>query len=580
MNYDFYRSTVLVLALLLCANLPAQRIGDPGYEFDESRDDPRFPAMREWATAGVTGGIPFREDLTLRSTLTADATDNDRSDDIQAALDQAAQQGGGVVLLAAGTFPLRSALTLPSNVVLRGSGKGVTVIESFLRFRGTSSAQKIPTFHFQDAQRAGLEDFTVIFNADYNGQEMFPLDVDFPTDVFIAYEFRSQNYQNERVYHDRPNYQFHDELELYVDFVRFDGASTNCWIDNCDFLKSGSNGIVIPPDASHITIRDTRVEGAFNKGGNGNGYGINCSGDYVLMVRDTVKRVRHWAIQQGAQYNVVLDCYSWADMNFHQNDDGDNLIQNTKIHIPQYHLWRAFQRGASFHGDPGPRNLFFANDVIDRSAGPSYTDQSVIYTWNTADNETVIPLPGGDYPPAHGTLYAVRQAVTVLPVTYSSPLTLQANHKRHRLRWTFATVTDLRRLTLERGFATGAFQSLADLSFTNGATEVAYNYSVRATSGAHYRLRIEDLDGTVTYSNVVAAADRDGPALLISSNPGSVRVLFTNAAAPWRLVDLNGRQVARGNGQTDGILELSALGVPTGVYVLQFGGQTHRLIYR
>ena len=123
------------------------------------------------------------------------------------------------------------------------------------------------------------------------------------------------------------------------------------------FINSGSNGILV--NGSYNTIRNCKIEGAFQKGVNGNGYGISCTGKYILMTGNTVKKVRHWAIQQGAEYCVVYNNHSETDINFHQKDKGKNLVEKNKIHIPFYHPWNCFQAGASFHGDPGENNMFF-----------------------------------------------------------------------------------------------------------------------------------------------------------------------------------------------------------------------------
>ena len=82
---------------LLHSNQNSQeaQIGDPGWVFDESRSDPRFPEMKEWAQAGVLGGIPLRNTLTIKTRLTP-------GQDLQAAIDQVATNQGGVILLEPG----------------------------------------------------------------------------------------------------------------------------------------------------------------------------------------------------------------------------------------------------------------------------------------------------------------------------------------------------------------------------------------------------------------------------------------------------------------------------------------------
>ena len=73
--------------------------GDPGWRLDETLYDPRFPDSLEWAKAGVEGGIPYPETLAIRATLSP-------GDDIQAAVTQVGQAGGGVIVLKAGVYTL------------------------------------------------------------------------------------------------------------------------------------------------------------------------------------------------------------------------------------------------------------------------------------------------------------------------------------------------------------------------------------------------------------------------------------------------------------------------------------------
>ncbi len=397
---------LVIITMLLLSNLSiAQQIGDPGWTFDESKYDSRFPAMREYAKAGVQGGIPYRSSNPIKQTLSVISGDSDMGNNIQSAINTVANSGGGVVLLKNGTYPIRSQIKMKSNVILRGQSKNGVLLEVFMRFQGASEPKKKEVFFWQNIQNAGLEDFSMIYNADYNGKQMFPLDHDWAFDYFSAYSLRSQNYPNERVYHDRPNFKYHTVKNIDVTYVRMDGNTRNCWIDNCNFRDSASAHLIISNPSEHITIRNTLVQGAFQKGNNGHGYGINSSGTYVLMVKNIVKNVRHWAIQQGAIYNVVYDCHSETDMNFHQGDRGLNLIEKSKLHRPYWHLWKVIGTGASYHGDPGQGNMFYDNDVIDGKSGKKYTDQKV-YTFNR--NREVVPM--FSTPPKYGTLYAVKRS--------------------------------------------------------------------------------------------------------------------------------------------------------------------------
>ncbi len=105
----------LLGAILFSHPLAAQQLGDPGWEFDTTRFDSRIPAMREWAKAGVRGGIPLRNQNKVVRTITATSNKNDRAADIQNAINAANASGGGVVLLKNGTYWIRSQIALKST---------------------------------------------------------------------------------------------------------------------------------------------------------------------------------------------------------------------------------------------------------------------------------------------------------------------------------------------------------------------------------------------------------------------------------------------------------------------------------
>ena len=74
---------MLLLAILCSYVSIGQQLGDAGWVLDESKYDNRFPEMREYAKAGVKGGIPYRDDTPIMLTLSVNAGDEDMSDYIQ-----------------------------------------------------------------------------------------------------------------------------------------------------------------------------------------------------------------------------------------------------------------------------------------------------------------------------------------------------------------------------------------------------------------------------------------------------------------------------------------------------------------
>ncbi|WP_234461989.1 hypothetical protein, partial [Pedobacter segetis] len=55
-----------------------------------------------------------------------------------------------------------------------------------------------------------------------------------------------------------------------------------------------------------------------------------------------------------------------VDVNFHDGDYGNNLIEQNSITIPSTHLWGALQAGApSLHKGPGLKNIIWKNNCYD-----------------------------------------------------------------------------------------------------------------------------------------------------------------------------------------------------------------------
>ena len=320
-----------------------------------------------------------------------------------------------MVLLQNGRYGIRNQVRMKSNVVLRGESRGQTWIDIGIKFEGASEPVKTEAFFFNDVRRAGLEDLSVTHPVFVNGRRAYPLDHDWTFDTWFKYELRSQNYQNERVYTDRANFEYSTVRDLDVNAVKFEGTTEDSWMDNVALRNVATNGVIIGNKTKHITLRDNVIIGAFQKGSNGHGYGINCSGDYVLMTGNNVSKVRHWAIQQGAAYTVTIKNVSGTDINFHQGDGGNNLVEDNRIHIPEFHLWPPFSAGASFHNDPGTANVFWNNDVIDRGNGRKYGDNRV-YTFVGKD-----VVAASTPAPRHGTFYAVKRGGTAAPAPAPAP---------------------------------------------------------------------------------------------------------------------------------------------------------------
>jgi hypothetical protein len=367
------------------------RWGDPGWVLDETRLDDRFPAMREWAIAGVRGGIPFRETLPIHARVSP-------GDDLQAAIDTAANKGGGVVWLGAGEYPLTRSLRLASGVVLRGESRDTTVISVRMKapFFRTSGQPQVVAIRGDHISRAGLEDLTV----SYDAVDFEPYDHD---DFHAPWD--------RRVFHEpEPR-----DDGLWVHLVIFD-ESEDGWVDNCRFLRAGTHPLGLRR-SRHFTLRDNIIERAYIKQDSMHGGYFGIWGtSHSLIINQKVAKIRHFALMlPGCRYNVVLGGHFETDLNFHDADDGDNLIEGARFATPVWHSWDAVARGApDKHRPPGAGNLLFNVTAISKGV-PGFSrrgpvpDPGVVYEVATTFEGLPVRAREGP-PPAGGTLYAVRRA--------------------------------------------------------------------------------------------------------------------------------------------------------------------------
>lgn len=379
---------LFLLAPIVCAQAP--RIGDPGWTFDKSRFDPRFPAMREWARAGVEGGIPLRRSLPVKKRLNP-------GDDLQTAINAVAQQGGGVVLLQAGEHPITSTIHLKSGVVLRGADKEKTVLSVKMKapFFKTSGKPPVTAIEVNNVERVGFEDLTIRYAA-----------VDF--EPYDKSDFKAA--WDRRVFHEDET----RDNELFVHLLIFKD-SRNCWVDNCNLLWAGAHPLGLS-NCQHLTMCDNFIDRAYIKKDSMHGgyYGVWGS-SHCLFYNERVRRIRHFALMlPGCQYNVVYQCDFEVDVNFHDADDGNNLVEKTRIATPVWHSWDAIGIGAqNKHRPPGSNNWLYDNDVISKGVagyhrrGPT-SEHGKLYCVTTAFGQPAVAATN-EATPRGGTLYAVTR---------------------------------------------------------------------------------------------------------------------------------------------------------------------------
>ncbi len=363
----------------LCFSVHAQRIGDPNLSFDNSKNDPAYPYMSEWQKAGVQGGIPFRSSIPIKRRI-----DPTNSDGIQRAIDQTNTDGRpSVILLRRGTYTVDKPLKMKSNIILRGEDKNGVKLNVTIRSNGNRSRTAL---EFRNVSKAALEDMSFEY---------------IPPKSITLYDDRNvdrNKFCGDRCFGNNPG----GERNMYVSFLKMDRGTKNCWVDNCNFKNSGTDPFEI--SANNNTFRRNFVDACFNKGGGGNGY-YDIKGDYNLITDERVRRIRHFAIQNGAKYNVVIGCNFEVDVNFHNGDDGFNLVEGNVIKSERWRSWGAFASGgARFgHDRPGNNNIIFNNESSGRGSSADFSSDRKVFVFDQYSEPRLL----NNNPPRGNTFYPV-----------------------------------------------------------------------------------------------------------------------------------------------------------------------------
>jgi parallel beta-helix repeat protein len=313
--------------------------------------------MKCWNTAGTTANFTPTALRIITDTLRDVST-------IQNQLNMLAHAGGGRLLVPEGRFEIHQTIRIPSNVSLiglsrEGSILEIKMMEDFEKSRHWMKPQgNAAAILLEGVNNASVENLTLI----YNPVDFEPLDFDTYDHEWVRAVFHEDDSRTSR---------------LFVTSIWLERAE-NCLISNCNILQAGNDPIRLRY-SKHITLSHNLVDRAFNKGNGGAGYYNLIHSHYCLIYKETIRRIRHFSIHKGSSYNVVYGCDFQTDINFHNGDRGNNLIENNDINIPHWHSWQPFGTGdPSKHEPPGPNNVLYRNRVDYKGRGYDM-DETVLY---------------------------------------------------------------------------------------------------------------------------------------------------------------------------------------------------------
>jgi len=373
-----------------CNGIP--EIGDSGWVFDNAGDDSRYPQIREWVKAGVRGGVPCAASQSIVETVSPGGN-------IQAAIDRASRKGGGVVVLRSGLHRIDQTINMKSQVILRGENRDATRLEVTMRNPWTGPKSKKWAIHMRNLTGAGIENLTLFYSVP--GFE--PLDRNNFGEPKVNSAWPWKN--DVKIKRGDLSKKVISDDNLYVGMIRMDNTKDS-WVQNATLLESGSDPIAVDDKSAYITVRGNDIYRCYNKGEGGNCY-VDIQGDHILFTNNTVRKIRHISVQLGAEYNVLYRNNFEVDVNFHNGDDGNNLVEGNQSKLPFVHFWSNIATGSPTFGHdlPGPNNILFANDAAhNRRDKLNIPDSKAVYqVTGYISVEKKGPSPRG------GTFYPVKR---------------------------------------------------------------------------------------------------------------------------------------------------------------------------
>lgn len=326
----------------------------------ENRSDKIIPISdhincKKWSKAGIMRGyfIPVNT-ITIKP-----------GNSLHKAVDFLSKSGGGILILEPGEYIIWNTIKLESNILLKGRQKDSVMLSVKLHgYHFSTGKPRQSALLIRNKHWVGIENLTI----KYTDAGFQPLDKDSitaPWDVAVFHQ---------------PELR---DTSLFVEHIWID-HSKNCWIKNCNLLWAGSDPIRIT-NSKHITCSHNFVDRSYNKNDGGMGYYNIINSRYVLVTNETIKRIRHLAIQKGSKYNVIYNNYLEVDINFHDGDRGYNLIERNIIRIPEWHSWHCFQHGdPKQHRPPGKMNIIYNNDTMHKNKTREYCDKGIVYLMNNS----------------------------------------------------------------------------------------------------------------------------------------------------------------------------------------------------
>jgi CshA-type fibril repeat protein len=164
-------------------------------------------------------------------------------------------------------------------------------------------------------------------------------------------------------------------------------------------------------------------------------------------------------------------------------------------------------------------------------------------------------------------------ASTILPVTGLQVKAVLVSGTPN-VSWTTLTEQGTRHFAVERSIDGTQFTTVATVAAAGNSNSLrSYSYTDKTLSGTnivYYRIRMLDLDGRATLSNIAGLALSASPLISVFPNPAKdfVTVAGITGKSEIRLLDINGRLLLKEN-TANSTLYISLKGYAAGTYLIQ-----------
>ncbi len=229
-----------------------------------------------------------------------------------------------------------------------------------------------------------------------------------------------------------------------------------------------------------------------------------------------------------------------------------------------------------------------ANDVLNGTAYPSFDDWDIklMYKWHTQDpvsqkeidrNNAVYALQGNRNPfidhPEY--VYMIWQCTGLLPVTITG-FSAEKNNESVLLKWYATQETNFKQYNIERSIDGSSFYRTGTVPGRNLATYSFTDINLPAVNIIYYRLKMLDIDGKFSYSNVVPVRiNGNFSNALVYPNPSRNKLVIKLSvplaeAGNLCVTDLSGRMLMQQNvSATQTAIDLDVSRLPAGRYFIR-----------